>query len=76
MNTCLTAALMAALLTAGITAPAHARPVTVNPECSEQSMRTAPNGSCIRGSECPVIGQKLNADGNCVTHRRTNRPVK
>lgn len=69
MKRLLTIGLMAGLMTLGL-APAEAAPrVTVNPECAEQWMRTKPNGSCIRGSECPVIGQKLNSDGNCVTHR-------
>lgn len=58
------------LLALTIPAPAHARSFYTNPECAEQSMRTAPNGSCIRGSKCPVIKQKLNLDGNCVTKPR------
>lgn len=71
MKRLLTITLMAGLMALGLAAPASAaQRVTVNPECAEQSTRTKPNGSCIRGSECPVIGQKLTIDGNCVTHRK------
>lgn len=62
--------LTAFMLMLGMQSPAEARTVTVNPECAEQWMRTAPNGKCIKGSKCPVVGQKLTIDGNCVTNRR------
>jgi hypothetical protein len=38
----------------------------VNPECSEQSMQTAPDGSCLTDTECAVVGETLDDDGNCT----------
>lgn len=48
----------------------------VNPECAEQWMQTAQDGSCLP-TECPVAGQTMTVEGNCVAARvESVRPVK
>lgn len=37
----------------------------VNPECAEQWMQTAADGTCLP-TECAVAGQVLTVEGNCV----------
>lgn len=37
----------------------------INPECAEQSMETAPNGSCLP-TECPIAGQVMDLEGTCA----------
>ena len=37
----------------------------INPECAEQSMQTAADGSCMTGTECAVADHVLDLEGNC-----------
>lgn len=41
-------------------------PQGTNPECSEQSMQTADDGTCLIGTECAVQGHTLDVEGNCT----------